>query len=262
MCKDGAYEFEVVLGLVMLIISAQKSVDVMRKAIKLILFLWLFIAVSSSSWAGDYEDGLDAYNRGNYPTAIYKWKKAAEQGLASAQFNLGIMYDFGRGHPQDDVEAIKWYRLAAEQGLASAQFNLGNMYDFGQGVPQDHVEAIKWYRLAAEQGLVIAQFNLGIMYDFGRGHPQDDVEAIKWYRLAAEQGLASAQLNLGVSYANGKGVIQDNVYAHMWFNIVASKGDEKATKYRNQIQKSMSKEDVSVAQKLARECVAIEYKDC
>ena len=49
------------------------------------------------------------------------------------------MYDRGERVPQDYAEAIKWYRKAAEQGYASAQYNLGIMYDDGEGVPQDYV---------------------------------------------------------------------------------------------------------------------------
>ena len=67
------------------------------------------------------------------------------------------------------------------------------MYDEGEGVPQDDAEAVRWYRLAAEQGDATAQYNLGLMYDEGEGVPQDDAEAVRWYRLAAEQGDASAQ---------------------------------------------------------------------
>jgi uncharacterized protein len=51
--------------------------------------------------------------------------------------------------PQDDAEAVKWYRKAADQGDAFAQLNLANMYDNGQGVPQDDVQALKWFNLAA-----------------------------------------------------------------------------------------------------------------
>ena len=58
------------------------------------------------------------------------------------------MYDIGRGVPQDDAEAVRWYRLAAEQGHASGQRNLGLMYSNGRGVPQDHVSAHMWLNLA------------------------------------------------------------------------------------------------------------------
>ena len=91
---------------------------------------------------------------------------------------------------KDAAEAVRWFHLAAEQGDATAQFNLGFMYANGEGVPKDAAEAVRWYRLAAEQGLAIAQFNLGNMYANGRGVLKDDAEAVRWYRLAAEQGLA------------------------------------------------------------------------
>ncbi|MEO2168121.1 MAG: tetratricopeptide repeat protein, partial [bacterium] len=76
---------------------------------------------------------------------------AADQGFALAQYNLGHMYHTGRGVPQDDAEAVKWYRVAAEQGFAPARYIHGLMYANGRGVPQDHAEALRWFRAAAEQ---------------------------------------------------------------------------------------------------------------
>jgi len=107
----------------------------MSKAIRLILSFWLFAVVSSASWAGDFEDNLE------------KWEKAAEKGDVSAQNTLAFMY---YGVLQDYKEAAKWWRFAAQQGDASAQLNLGNMYDRGEGVIQDKKEAVKWYRLSSE----------------------------------------------------------------------------------------------------------------
>jgi uncharacterized protein len=64
---------------------------------------------------------------------------------------------------------VKWFRKAAEQGYANAQHNLGYMYHSGKGVTQDYAEAVKWYRKAADQGLAIAQTNLGVKYAKGDG---------------------------------------------------------------------------------------------
>ena len=75
------------------------------------------------------------------------------------------MYQNGRGVPQDDAEAAKWYRLVAEQGDTWTQTRLGVMYANGEGVPENDAEAAKWFRLAAEQGDAEAQHNLGVMYD-------------------------------------------------------------------------------------------------
>ena len=54
--------------------------------------------------------------------------------------------------PQDNAEAVKWYRKAADQGYADAQFNLGFMYKEGLGVQQDYVQAHMWFSLAATTG--------------------------------------------------------------------------------------------------------------
>ena len=102
------------------------------------------------------------------------------------------MYATGRGVPRDDHEAVTWYRRAAEQGLAEGEINLGRMYDTGAGVPQDDQAAVKWSRSAAEHGLAEAQNNLGRMYYLGQGVPQDYVLAHMWANLGASNGNKNA----------------------------------------------------------------------
>ncbi len=115
------------------------------------------------SGCADYQAGLDAYNRGDYDTALKEFRLAAEQGDAQAQFKLGVMYDEGQGVAQDYEEAARWFRLAAEQGHALAQNNLGVVYGKGQGVKQDYVIAHKWTNLASMQGYENAIKNLGFL---------------------------------------------------------------------------------------------------
>jgi TPR repeat protein len=98
------------------------------------------------------------------------------------------MYIIGRGVLQDYREAVKWLSKAAEQGEASAQGILGVMYAKGQGVPQDVKKAFNWYIRAAEQGFAIAQNNLGMMYAKGQGVPKDDTIATSGGNLAASAG--------------------------------------------------------------------------
>ena len=111
-----------------------------RFILSLSCFLMMLAAPIS---AQDFDRGVAAYNNGDYATALKEWKPLADAGSISPQSNLGLMYANGRGVPQDDKEAAKWYTLAAEQGFANAQLNLGVMYDIGEGVPQDHEEAIR-----------------------------------------------------------------------------------------------------------------------
>ena len=161
------------------------------KKLTLTFLIILFTLTSNVVWSADYNKGLTAYYSGDYATALREWKPLAEQGDASAQYNLGVMYDNGYGVPQDDKTAVKWYTLAAEQG---------------------HVDA---------------------------------------------------QYSLGVMYYNGKGILRDYVYAHMWANISASNGNENAIELRYFLaNEMMTSADISEAQKLARECVAKNYKGC
>ena len=67
--------------------------------------------------------------------------------------HLAVLYVMGKGVPRDIAEAVKWYRRAADQGNALAQYNLGMRYSEGDGVPQDLIEAYAWLSLASAQGL-------------------------------------------------------------------------------------------------------------
>ncbi len=124
---------------------------IMQRMIRRIIVVIVAIglcASATSCWAG-YAEGLRAYERGDYATALWEWGPLAEQGHATAQFNLGSIYDKGQGVPQDYAQAMQWHRRAAEQGHAGGQNNLGVMYHEGQGVPQDYAQAYLWSNLAA-----------------------------------------------------------------------------------------------------------------
>jgi VWFA-related protein len=153
--------------------------------------------------------------------AVADVRKAAELGDVQAQYNLAVMYDTGRGVPQDYARAVVWYRKAAEHGFVRAQYNLALMYAGGQGVPQDYAQALAWYRKAADLGDAPAQYNLGLMYEGGQGVPRDYALALSWYRKAADQRHAGAMYNLGAMYSRGQGVAQDYVEAHKWRQLAA-----------------------------------------
>jgi len=116
-----------------------------------LLALLLSSSLAYSAVVGRFDDAVSAYERGDYATAFRLMKPYAEKGDAKAQHNLGVMYDYGRGVPQNYTEAMKWYRRAAEQGLPEAQVNLGVLYYDGRGVPQDYVLAHMWLSLAASR---------------------------------------------------------------------------------------------------------------
>ena len=108
------------------------------------------LGLTAPAWAG-FDEGEAAYQRGDYATAIREWRPLAKQGVADAQYNLGVMYGEGLGVPQDYAKAVGWWRKAAEQGHATAQYNLGVAYHNGEGVPQNYAQAHMWHNLAASR---------------------------------------------------------------------------------------------------------------
>ena len=93
-----------------------------------------------------------------------------------------------QGVPQDYGQAKEWFEKAAKQGHAGAQVNLGTLYLHGDGAPQSAQMALFWFSRAAEQGDALAFAKLGLMYAQGRGVLQDFIQAHMWYNLAAANG--------------------------------------------------------------------------
>ena len=124
-----------------------------------------------------------------------KSNKLLESKFNSAQTNVLIMYSNGEGVPENDAEAVKWYRKAANQGYAPAQNNIGSKYFNGEGMPLDYTKALEWYRKAANQGQASSQSFLGNMYWNGPGTTQSKAMAYKWWNLAAAQGNETAKKN-------------------------------------------------------------------
>ncbi len=212
---------------------------------KTLLIILSFVVVLRSTACFAAEDGLAAYKRGDYKTAVAIWTTAANKGDADAQNNLGLMYAKGLGVPQDDKQAVSWFRKAAEKGDVEGQNNLGLTYAKGLGVPQDDKQAVSWFRKAAEEGYPEAQDNLGAMYANGRGVSQDYYQAATWFRKAAEKGSARAQIHLASLYEKGLGVPQDYAQAQKWYGLAAANNSldkeqrELATKSRDNIAKEM-----------------------
>ena len=175
----------------------------------------------------------------------------AERGDAEAQQQLGSIYAKGQGVAPSYTEAAKWYRQAADQGCAEAQTALGELYEAGQGVPCDDAKAAQWYRRAAEQGHVAGQYSLAVLYVMGKGVPRDIAEAVKWYRQAADQGNALAQYNLGMRYMEGDGVPKDPVEAYKWLRLAAAQNLPDAAKARDELKRSMTREQMAEGQRRA-----------
>ena len=163
----------------------------------------------------------------------FRLHKRAVVGPASAAAyrNLALCYDFGRGTPQDPVEAVRLFKIAAEMGDSNAQFYLGLSLQRGEGILYDPVAAFTWLKRAADAGHAGSQCNVGSALQTGHGVEEDNALAVMYYRRAADQGYAIAMHKVGLCYAQGAGVPRDPPLAVLWLKRAHDAGDPDAAKY-------------------------------
>ncbi len=108
-----------------------------------------------------FYDGLAAFHEGYYKEAAVRWERAARFGDGDAARNLGHLYRQGLGVEQDISIAVGWYQVAADAGVVTAQYNLGMVYlDGGPNFPKDRGQALLWLNKAASAGVVPARKEL------------------------------------------------------------------------------------------------------
>ncbi len=140
----------------------------------------------------DTKAGVDAWNRGDYATAVTEWRKAAIAGDPDAQFNLAMAYKLGRGVPVDMQMAESWYRKAALQGHPEAIDN------YGLALFQDgkRAEALPWLEKSVARGEPRAELVLGTMLFNGDGVERDWVRAYALMVRSSNAGLPQGSQTL------------------------------------------------------------------
>lgn len=148
----------------------------------------------------------------------------AQAGNAVAQYQFAqVKLEAG------DLEtATSYLRRAAQKGVAPAQYDLGKLYERGQGVDRDLIEARNLIGKAAEAGHVGAMYDYALFLAEGEGGPKSEPDAVTWFEKAAAHGLVDAQYNLGVVHAEGIGTAKNLAEALYWFEIAAIEGDTGA----------------------------------
>ncbi|MDB3958049.1 hypothetical protein N9408_03965 [Opitutales bacterium] len=132
----------------------------------------------------------------NIEKGMRNLERAADQGLATAQATLGMIYFTGIGVSRDPKEAISWCSLASRQRLPLGMFYLGMAYSTGDGISRNNDFANRWIRAAADQGLVMAQLTLGMKLSLGDGIERNLDHGVQWLRQAANAGSSEAALQL------------------------------------------------------------------
>jgi TPR repeat protein/DNA-directed RNA polymerase subunit RPC12/RpoP len=217
-----------------------------------------------------YVPVAEAYDKGlgvveDQAAALAWYLKAANAGIALAQFRLGVKYDLGKGVSKDKAKALQWYLKAADQagwdarfckGVVESQRNIGYLYQAGGGVPKDPREAFNWFLKAAGNGCEAAQYEVAKAYNSGVGVLQDKQAAFDWFQKAANNGDESAQTDLALLYleqVDGSANTPENrIMAYAWLNLVAAQGKAEAASLRNDLIRKMSALEVAEAQRRAK----------
>ena len=120
----------------------------MKKILKTVLFTVPFFILSGCGEAGISTESKNSTFANQQRSDN---QKAANQGDALAQFNMGVMYYEGQGVNKNYVLARQWYEKAANQGRAAAQAALGWMYFQGEGVIRDREKGCALWRMSADE---------------------------------------------------------------------------------------------------------------
>lgn len=170
----------------------------MRHFILLVAFLALGACATATvaEKASRFDEGVAAYDAGDFETAYRIWNDLANENDLAAMRNVAQLLRQGKGVAKDSKRAFKLYMEAAEKGLVTAMANLGDMYLAGDGIERNPQAAAAWYARAASAGLSLAQWKLAAMYDTGNGVPVDKVRARGLLERAARNGYAPAQEKL------------------------------------------------------------------
>jgi len=190
----------------------------LRRRFLLVAAICLSLIFHAQAAAAGFEDGMEAYRRGEFSAAFREWEPLAKAGDPQSLHMLGFLYAKGRGVEKDLSQTLIMWRQAAEQGHPPAQFTLGNLYLKGKGVGRDAAEAARWIGKAANAGYGEAQFLLGVLHARGEGVARDVVQAYMWLDLAADQkGLEPGALWDAIApYLTPEEVLEGNRQINDW----------------------------------------------
>ncbi len=157
---------------------------------------------TTAEWANDKLTGnqikYDENGNEKIDATDYKQNlRLAQEGDATAQYNLGLMLFKGQKTNKDLEKSFYWTKKSAEQGYTNAQFTLGRKYMLEEGIERDGDKAFYWAKIAAEKGDKDGQFLLGYLYFHGTydkmfGNTNWSKAKI-WLTKAKEQGHTGSQ---------------------------------------------------------------------
>lgn len=154
--------------------------------------------------------------------------KEANLGNSEAQYKMGKCL----GDKKEYTQAFEWWSKAAAQGFAKAEYNVGVCYENGMGVEKNTVKAFEWYSKAATQGFSHAEYNVSICYGNGIGVEKNNIKSCTWMSRAANNGSLDAQIYWMKHYRERDG----DASLKMKYILLASRqGSEEAKELFRQV---------------------------
>ena len=204
-------------------------------------FLWILL-LASGLYAGEFEQAVIDYRQGNFIKALDTFYVLAKEGDPKAQFNVALIYAYGKGVKQDAYQAMVWYKKAADQDNTAAQYNLAKL--ISQRPDSNDPRAIArvkyWYKKAADGGQKEAMNDLAMLYLKGEGGKRDIHKAFTLFKKAALLGDAAAQINVALMYAWEKEIPNDKINAYKNLKAALKQGKTEASPYLEKLCKESS----------------------
>jgi TPR repeat protein len=138
--------------------------------------------------AEELEDGVVAFKKGDYVTAVELLSPLAEAGEPVAQDLLGIAYAYGYGVPMDSRHAQQLLQAAHGSDAKDSFFHIAERFEEGDRVTKDERQAVSWYAIAAEHGHRKAQDVLADAYREGRFGLEVNIEKAEYWEGKARNG--------------------------------------------------------------------------
>lgn len=199
--------------------------------------LALCVALAVAPAFADLQEGLAAYNKNDYQTAVPELTTAANAGNAEAAALLGEYY---RYDGRDDEQAVKWSFIAAQHGDAKMQYDMGvrvddiawRLFRYEEDPAKRYFRvAADCFQLAADRGYAPAQNALGMMYEMGMKLPVDVARGVVLYRAAARQGDPQGLESMGTLYEQGRGVKRNLRTAYTFYLAAVKAGNSKKLEF-------------------------------
>lgn len=156
-----------------------------------------------------------------------------EDGCSRGHFIMAQLYDSGEVLEKDFKKAFEHYEMAGAAGSGAADYQLGRIYETGRGgVPVDYEKAFRHYQRGAQEVQFYCCYRLGLCYLEGKGTAKNLEKARYWLRMIANSGIPDAAYHMAIFCRDGLGgLAKDEKEAANWLRRALRQGEHAGAEY-------------------------------